>query len=334
MTDPPSIRPLPPLRFEPILKRLIWGGRRLGEVLGKPIGPEADYAESWELSDHRHGQSRVADGPLAGNTLHDLVRDRGAELLGTAVAPRSQFPLLVKFIDAQQVLSVQVHPDDDDARRLADDNGKNESWVVIGAEAGALIYAGLKAGVTRSRFAEAVAEGRVGDLLHAFEPKPGDCIHIPAGTVHAIGAGVMLAEVQQMSDATFRVDDWGRLGADGRPRTLHVSEAIEVTDYDRGPVSPVATLPEPIAGGRLERLVRCPFFHLDRLTIDGEGHVGDPEGARFTAVVGLEGAASLRHGGDSYPIGLGQTLLLPAAIGPCAIVNEGGEAVVLACSLP
>ena len=334
MTVPLDARPLPPLRFEPILKRLIWGGRRLGELLGKPIGPEGDYAESWELSDHRHGQSRVFGGPFEGTTLHDLVQDRGPELLGTAVAPRSQFPLLIKFIDAQQVLSVQVHPDDQAARRLADDNGKNESWVVIAAEAGALIYAGLKAGVTRSKFAEAITEGRVGDLLHAFEAKVGDCIHIPAGTVHAIGAGVMLAEVQQMSDATFRVDDWGRLGADGRPRRLHVEEAIEVTDFESGPVGPVESRPEPIAGGRLERLVRCPFFRLDRLTIDGQGCVGDPQGARFTAVVGLGGAAVLRHGGASHPIGLGQTLLLPATLGPCAIAAEGVEAVVLACTIP
>jgi mannose-6-phosphate isomerase len=326
--------PLPPLRFEPILKRLIWGGRRLGALLHKPIGPESDYAESWEISDHRHGQSVVLGGPMAGSTLHDLVRTRGPELLGTGIAPRDQFPLLLKFIDARQVLSVQVHPDDEQGRRLADDNGKNESWVVIDAEPGSLIYAGLRDGVTRPQFAEALEAGRVEDLLHAFEPRPGDCIHIPAGTVHAIGAGVLLAEVQQMSDATFRVYDWGRVGPDGTPRPLHIAEALEVTAFSGGPVGPVRPQPDPIDGGVLEHLVRCPYFALDRLRLSGSASIGAADRSRFTALVGLGGTASVRFDGRSYPIGLGQTLLLPASIGACPIESEGGEAVVLSCTLP
>ncbi|QDV34316.1 type I phosphomannose isomerase catalytic subunit [Tautonia plasticadhaerens] len=326
--------PLTPLRFDPILKRLIWGGRRLGDLLHKPIGPESDYAESWELSDHRHGRSVVRGGPLDGSTLHDLVVGRGPELLGPGLAPRDQFPLLVKFIDANRVLSVQVHPDDAQGRRLADDNGKNESWVVIAADPGSRIYAGLKEGVTRPRFAEALGSGRVEEFLHSFEPTPGDCIHIPAGTVHAIGAGVMLAEVQQMSDATFRVFDWGRLGPDGRPRQLHVAEALEVTDFSGGPVDPVRTRPEPMEGGTLEHLVRCPYFLLDRLRVTGPASVGAADRSRFTALVGLGGSASVSYGGESYPVGLGETLLLPASIGSCTMTAEAGEATVLACTLP
>ena len=137
--------------------------------------------------------------------------------MGPELANRDQFPLLVKFIDAHDVLSVQVHPDDEKGKRLAGDNGKTETWVIIDAEPGSLIYAGLKSGVTREQFREAVARGQVEPLLHRFEPKPGDCIMIEAGTVHAIGAGVLLAEIQQMSDATFRIDDWGRTGPDGKP---------------------------------------------------------------------------------------------------------------------
>jgi mannose-6-phosphate isomerase len=326
--------PLSPLRFEPILKRLIWGGRRLGDLLHKSVGPESDYAESWEISDHRHGRSVVLDGPTAGSTLHDLVIRRGPELLGPGIASRDQFPLLVKFIDACQVLSVQVHPDDEQGRRLADDNGKNESWVVIDAEPGSLIYAGLKDGVTRPQFAEALASGRVEDLLHSFEPRPGDCIYIPAGTVHAIGAGVLLAEVQQMSDATFRVYDWGRVGPDGSPRKLHIAEALEVTAFSGGPVGPVLPQPEPIDGGVLEHLVRCPYFVLDRLRLAGSASIGAADRSRFTALVGLGGTASVTFKGQSYPIGLGQTLLLPASIGACPIEAEGGEAVVLSCTLP
>lgn len=328
--------PLLPLRFAPILKRLIWGGRRLGTVLNKAIGPEPDFAESWELSDHRHGQSLVADGPLAGTSLHDLVIHRGADLLGPSLAPRTQFPMLVKFIDAHQVLSVQVHPDDEQGRRLANDNGKTESWVVIATEPGSLIYAGLKSGVDRERFARALDTGQIAEVLHAFEPKPGDVIHIPAGTVHAIGAGALLAEVQQMSDATFRVDDWGRLGPDGRPRTLHVAEALEVTDFSRGPVDPISPKAEPIDGGTLESLVRCPYFALDRLTLTGPSRVGLADRSRFSAVVCLGGEATLAFEGQRFPIAFGQTLLLPASVGACPVepTRQGESATLLTCVIP
>jgi mannose-6-phosphate isomerase len=185
--------PLYPLSFEPILKRLIWGGRRLETVLGKRLGDGSDYAESWEVSDHGEDVSKVADGPLAGATLRQLLRERPTELLGSALATHRQFPLLVKFIDAHQVLSVQVHPDDERGHSLAGDNGKTETWVVIHAEPGSVIYAGLNPGVTRADFAHAIETGTVEPLLHRFPARPGDCIFIPAGTVHAIGAGVMLA---------------------------------------------------------------------------------------------------------------------------------------------
>ena len=170
----------------------------------------ADYAESWEVSDYHDSVSRVEDGPLAGVTIRELIHTRGTEMLGGALAPLDQFPLLVKFIDAHQVLSVQVHPDDATGRRLVNDNGKTEAWVILDAQPGSLIYAGLKRGVGRDEFRAAIEAGKVEPLLHRFEPRAGDSILIEAGTVHAIGAGVLLAEIQEMSDATFRIDDWGR----------------------------------------------------------------------------------------------------------------------------
>jgi mannose-6-phosphate isomerase len=323
--------PLYPLRFEPILKRLLWGGRRLGTLLDKPLGPEADYAESWEVADHRDDVSRVADGPLAGTDLRTLLRERGAELLGPALAGRAQFPLLVKFLDAHQVLSVQVHPDDERGRRLVGDNGKTEAWVIVHAEPGSLIYAGLRRGVTAERFAAALATGEVEALLHRFRPRAGDCILIPAGTVHAIGGGIVLAEIQQMSDATFRVFDWGRLGPDGRPRALHVREAMESIDFGAGPVDPIEPTVEPIAAGRRERLARCPYFALERLVLDGPAEVGSPD--RFTLLLGLEGRAVLRPAGGDYPLLTGQTRLLPAATGRCAVIPDGA-ATVLTCVVP
>ena len=322
---------LHPLRFEPIFKRLIWGGRRLATVLGKPIGDGPDYAESWEISDHRADVSRVAEGPLAGLTLRDLVRSNGEDLFGPALAGRDQFPLLIKFIDAQQDLSVQVHPDDVLGRALVDDNGKTETWVILHAEPGSRIYAGLREGVTREDMAAAIDSGTVECLIHSFPALAGDCIFIPAGTVHAIGSGVVLVEVQQMSDATFRLHDWGRVGLDGKPRQLHLAESLEAIDYAAGPVAPMATSAEPIEGGTRERLSRSEYFALERLTLDGPATVGDPD--RFTIVVGLGGEAEVRSGPTSIKLGRGETLLLPASIGPCRVI-PAGSATLLTCIVP
>ena len=339
LSEPTRTDPTPalhPLRFGPILKRLIWGGRRLGSVLGKPIGVEDDYAESWEVSDHRDDVSIVLDGPLAGSTLRDLVRDRGVELLGPGFAGATQFPLLIKYIDARQVLSVQVHPDDELGRRLVDDNGKTETWVVVDAEPGSLIYAGLVPGVTRERFARAIATGEVEPLLHAIPARRGDCILIPAGVVHAIGAGVMIAEVQQMSDATFRVFDWNRVGADGKARKLHIAEALEATDFAAGPVDPIATEARPIAGGggSAEALSSTEFFALERLRLHGPARVGSPE--RFTIAMVLEGAAVVDdgRGGPPTPLGFGETMLLPASCGPCTITPGPGGASLITVVVP
>ena len=254
-----------PLRFRPVFKRYIWGGRRLGTVLNKPIGPEDDYAESWEISDHPSGQSIVAEGPLAGTSLADLTRNHGRELLGRH-APQPRFPLLFKFLDCRRVLSVQVHPNDEQAAKLTPpDLGKTEAWIVLDAEPGAVVYAGLKRGFDRGALAREVARGTTELCLHKFEPRVGDCIFIPAGTVHALGAGFLVAEIQQASDTTYRLFDWNRVGADGKSRPLHVEESLAVSDYVRGPVDPVQ--PQPTAEPHVERLVECDKFRVDRRTL-------------------------------------------------------------------
>jgi mannose-6-phosphate isomerase len=323
-----------PLRFEPILRELIWGGRRLGTVLHKPIGGASDYAESWEVSDYHDQVSVVSDGPLAGTSLRDLVRSCAMELLGPAVGPRDQFPLLVKFIDANQDLSVQVHPDDEKGRRLVNDNGKTEAWVILAAEPGSVIYAGLKPGVGPDQFRRAIQSGEVEPLLHRFAARPGDSILIEAGTVHAIGAGVLLAEIQQMSDATFRVFDWNRVGTDGKPRELHVEQAMESIDFQRGPVNAITPEVEDLDGDATrERLARSRYFALERLTIKRATTVGRPD--RFTILMGLKGRCEIIESQAKRAIRLnfGQTLLLPAGVGECPIVSSR-EAVVLSCVVP
>ena len=176
-----------PLRFQPIFRRYLWGGRRLESSLGKQLGPGHDWAESWEICDHAADQSRVQFGPLAGTSLGELGRHH----------PQPRFPLLLKFLDAAQRLSVQVHPDDARAARLSPpDLGKTEAWVILEAEPGSLIYAGLRPGVDRRALAAAIGQGRCQDCLNVFPPSVGDCIFLPAGTVHALGAGLLVAEIQ------------------------------------------------------------------------------------------------------------------------------------------
>ena len=301
--------PLYPLVFQPLFKRYLWGGRRLGKLLGKPIGPESDYAESWEIADHRQGQSIVAKGALAGTSLHELVETRGVELLGRH-APQPRFPLIFKFLDCQRDLSVQVHPNDAAAARLEPpDLGKTEAWVVLAAEPGSRIYAGLRVGCDRAALERAAIAGTVESCLHSLEARAGQCVFVPAGTVHALGAGLVVAEIQQASDTTYRLYDWGRVGADGRPRQLHIQESLEAIDYSAVEVGPC--LPQATDRAAVERLVSCDKFVLDQWTFSGEATAGGDD--RFHILSVLQGSMVL-HGKDEMTIGAGQTVLLPASI--------------------
>jgi mannose-6-phosphate isomerase len=309
---------LPLLRFRPILREYIWGGRRLAE-LGKPIGNGDHYAESWEVVDHGQDQSVVMDGPLAGRTLHELVAEYGKDLFGRHF-PQRQFPLLFKYLDCQRTLSVQVHPNDQRAATLTPpDLGKTEAWVVLAAEPGSRIYAGLKPDVDRTTLEHAVAEGHSESCLYEFEPRVGDCLLIEAGTVHALGAGLLVAEIQQASNTTFRLHDWNRLDADGKPRTLHIKESLETIDYCRGPVAPMK--PGASIHPQAQQLVACDKFVLRRwnLSVDDSFETHD----RFHIFTSIEGSATISVDDSSARLDRGDTILVPACCKSVTLTPHG-----------
>ncbi len=315
-----------PLRFRPIFKHYLWGGRRLETLLHKRLGDGERYAESWEVVDHGEDQSVVEAGPLAGRTLHELLETYGERLVGGGRGRRDRFPLLLKFLDAQRDLSVQVHPNDAQAAQLdPPDYGKTEAWYVIHADAGSRLYAGLQPGVDRASFRQAIDQKRVVDCLNVIVPKAGDCIFIPAGTVHALGAGIVVAELQQSSDTTFRVYDWDRVGPDGRPRELHIEQALEVIDFDRGPIQPISSeVPEPTV-----ELVRCFAFTWLRWRLDLRNPALTwPSEPSFHVLTVVEGAIAVAGDAAERPLVKGESMLVPAECRPEVQVVES-PAVVL-----
>ena len=324
-----------PLRFEPLLRRYLWGGRRLESLLGKRLPPGDDYAESWELVDHGADQSVVRAGPHAGMTLAQLLRDHPADLLGVDAAAcrpaaakqvdeptRARFPLLFKFLDAHQSLSVQVHPTDAAAAlQSPPDLGKTEAWVIVHADPGAVLYAGLKRGFDRPALEREVNRGTTHLCLQKFEPRAGDCFFIPAGTVHALGAGLVVAEIQQSSDSTFRLYDWNRVGKDGQPRPLHIAQSLDSIDFHREPV--VAQIPRPTERPGAERLVECDKFVLERW------HTADAceleTVGKFHVVMMLDGAVRVADDPVERPLVRGETCLIPAACGRATLDPLGGR---------
>ncbi len=324
--------PLYPLRFTPLFRRYLWGGRRLAEVLGKPIGVGIDYAESWEVSDHEHGQSVVDNGPLVGQTLGSLAREHAAELYGRHGA-QPRFPLLFKYLDCQRVLSVQVHPDDAAAAKLTPpDLGKTEAWLILDAAPGAYAFAGLKRGFDRPAIERELQRGTLELCLNRIELKPDDCLLIRPGVIHALGPGYLAAEIQQSSDVTYRLFDFNRLGADGKPRPLHIEQGLAVSDFTAGPQIPAP--PEVTADPRCQRLAACDKFVFDRwrLATGQTAKVGGDE--RFYILSVTRGSISLAPDLTvAEPLERGQTVLVPAGWGAVEIIaREASE--VLQMYLP
>ncbi len=328
-----------PLTFAPHLKDYLWGGRMLERLFGRAL-PGGVVAESWEISGHRAGVSVADSGPLAGRDLPALVAEFGTALVGRrgeAAAARGEFPILVKLLDASHALSVQVHPDDDYAAAHGlGEPGKTEMWYIVHAEPGARIIHGLAPGTDRAKLRRALADGRVQDHLKAVRVRPHDAILVPAGTVHGILSGVVLVEIQQCSDTTFRIHDWDRLGPDGRPRALHRERALDAIRFGRAIAAPVTpTVAQAGDGARREVLVDCDHFVVERLRLEA--------GARFSAELDgrtfeIWGAVSGRvevapAGGPSAVLEQARFALLPAEMGAFQ-VRAATEAVALRAYLP
>ncbi len=304
------------LRFEPIYQYRPWGGRRLANVLSMQLPGEESIGEAWLLSDRDEYQSRIADGPLAGRTIADLIRDWPQEILGAPAAHLRRFPLLLKFLDVCDRLSVQVHPTDDQTGLLPQgEPGKTEAWVVLHSGATARIYAGLNPCTTAEALRRSLATRTVTDHLASFTPQTGDAVLLRAGTVHSL-RDIVVFEVQQNSDVTFRLDDWDRIDAKtGQRRPLQVAQALASVTFPQGAIAPVPPVVEAVWPVLRERLFRCEHFGVWRL----HGASPFPVGRRATArlLVCIEGGGTLVHDGAEFAFRQGEVLLLPAAIGAC-----------------
>ena len=300
-----------PFLLDPSLHVKVWGGRKLATVMHKPLPTDEPYGESWEM----HDTAVVANGALAGRTLGDLLGEYGHDLLGPDNDPAEGFPLLAKLIDANDWLSVQLHPDDAQARRLeGQPRGKTEAWYVIAAEPGAKLVLGLQPGTTPDQMAAAIQNNTLEALLVYAEVVPGDVLFIRAGTIHALGPGLLIYEIQQSSDTTYRLYDWGRMGLDGKPRDLHIDKGVEVANLDSLP----GIVHTASRSGQVVDILRERYFTTQLLQLgenNGPRLDRDTGGQTFHILTCLEGAAFITTGGTQIELGEGRSALIPASVG-------------------
>ncbi len=321
-----------PLRFEPIYQYRLWGGRRLANLLAAPLPGDGPIGEAWLLSDRDDHPSLIANGPLKGETLGQLLRQSPQQLLGKLAGRFKRFPLLLKFLDVRKSLSVQVHPSDRQTGYIpAGESGKTEAWVVFETGPESRIYAGLKPGTTADVMRRAIANKTVEEHLAYFTPKPGDGVLVPAGTVHSLN-DVVVFEVQENSDVTFRLYDWDHVDPKtGPPRPLQVDQALACIDFAQGvigPVVPVVGMATPVLR---ERLFCCEHFGLSRIRGERQFLVGAAETPRV--LVCISGHGQLEHAGSDYGVNKGDVFLLPASVGAC-LCRPRGAMTVLDISLP
>ena len=306
-----------PYKFIPTPIERVWGGDALKRY-GKPVPAGKRIGESWEISDRDDVQSVVANGPDAGKTLRQLIQAHGAQLLGSNCDKAGRFPLLIKLLDARERLSLQVHPPAAVAAKLGGEP-KTEMWYVLEAEPDAHLIAGLRRGVKRADFIRALVQHpdaiKLEDCIYRFPVSAGDCFFVPSGRMHAIDAGVVLVEIQQNSDTTYRVYDWGRVGLDGKPRQLHVKESLACIDFQDFEPAKQQPKAETKGSNGFSPLVECEYFHVHRLDLH-DAWPDQCDGATFHIITCIEGALNLlTPDGKNERINLGEFVLLPAALG-------------------
>ncbi len=310
------------LKFEPIFKSVIWGGRRIAEFKGMP--PQGDHiGESWELSPMPGHESVISQGSLKGETLPAAIAAHGADIMGERLYSRfgGKFPLLVKLIDSADDLSVQVHPDDALGAKRHNSLGKTEMWYSVAPAEGAYLYAGFSRKLDVAEYRRQVAENEIIPSLRKYFTKPADVFFLPAGRVHSIGRGNFVLEIQEASDITYRIYDYDRRDAEGNPRQLHVEESVDAIDFDDTADVPVPNVrPE---AGRTSMLADCAYFTTEVSGIDGCTVFDLSKRDSFTILVATEGELELRSEGGSVGLRQGETALVPASVARLEICGKG-----------
>ena len=315
-----------PLRFPPIYQYRLWGGRNLESLLKEPL-PDGPVGEAWLLSDRDDHPSLVAEGALKGKSIVQLIKDDETGLIGKFAGKFERFPLLLKFLDCNDVLSVQVHPSDEQKEYIPKgENGKTEAWVVLQTQPEGLIYAGLTPGTTPDNLKRSIADSTVAKHLHSFKPTAGNSVLIKAGTVHTL-KGMVVFEVQENSDITFRLYDWGRTDEKtGKPRDLQVEQALACINYNQVNIGPV----KPIEGNP-ETLLQSDYFLVWKHKSTGKFTVGRAGEPRILVCTG--GSGDIIFGNNKYPVLKGNVFLLPAQIGECDF-EPSGDVELLEVGIP
>lgn len=311
-----------PLKLIPPLKDYLWGGQRLKTEYGKQTTLDP-LAESWELSCHVDGSSVIANGEFAGMPLPEWIGRQGREVLGTDCAAFENFPVLIKLIDAKQSLSVQVHPENEYALRVEGEYGKTEMWYIVDCEPGAQLLYGFGRKLDREEFRRRIEDNTLLEVTNSVEVHPGDVFFIEAGTLHAIGAGILIAEIQQNSNTTYRVYDYGRVGKDGKPRELHVAKALDVTRLEP-PTRPARPEGEPEVrdGYRDTRLASCEYFTVHRLEVDRQAELS-VDARSFHSLLCLRGALQLESEHGGMELAKGESVFLQAGYGGYRLTGRG-----------
>ncbi len=312
-------------KLSPAFQGYLWGGTKLRDVYGKKCDLEK-VAESWELSTHPAGESRIDGGEYDGLTLNQYFEKLGKGVLGKNAGAFERFPVLIKFIDAKDPLSIQVHPSDEYALRVEHEYGKTEMWYVMDCDPGAFLYFGVNRPVTKEEFRQRIENNTVLEVLNKVEVHPGDVFFIKSGTIHAIGAGILICEIQQNSNCTYRVYDYDRRGADGKPRELHVEKALAVSNFQPSDTSSHAGQPEAVSGGTVQKLGTCKYFETEKLQVESsmELNVGEDS---FVSLIVTQGSGTAAGEENTLSFRAGDSLFLPAGAGkvtltgPCTLVK-------------